>query len=138
MLIILNKCLLSRFSSRTRRNIIEISHCVLLLSGSSDGYRRRIDWILDLRTQLYTQLGTTSNCSIIANLHTLEITVTLAKPFPACSVLTSRSVATAFSSGDSSASSSQLLSSQPPVQNSTLNRLSDWRPSHTNLLVFTS
>jgi hypothetical protein len=40
-----------------------------------------------------------------------------AKPFPAFYVFTSRSLATAFNSGDSSASRAQVLSSQTPVQN---------------------
>jgi hypothetical protein len=38
--------------------------------------------------------------------------------FPACYVLTSRSLSTASSSGDCSASRSQVLLSQPPLQNS--------------------
>jgi hypothetical protein len=68
---------------------------------------------------LYTQLGTTSNYSATANLHTLQITTAIAKPFPACCIFTSRSLTTASNSGDSSASRSQVLSSQAPVQNST-------------------
>jgi hypothetical protein len=39
-------------------------------------------------------------------------------PFPACCVFTSRSLATASNSGDCSASRAQVLSSQPPNQNS--------------------
>jgi hypothetical protein len=43
---------------------------------------------------LYTRLKTTSNYSAIANLHNLQITTAPTKPFPACFVLTSRSLAT--------------------------------------------
>jgi hypothetical protein len=67
---------------------------------------------------LYTPLGTTSNYSATADLHTLQITTAPAKPFPACYVLTSRFLATTSNSGDSSASHAQVLLSQPPVQNS--------------------
>jgi hypothetical protein len=38
--------------------------------------------------------------------------------FPACCAFTNRSLATASNSGDSSASRAQVLSSQPPIQNS--------------------
>jgi hypothetical protein len=68
---------------------------------------------------LNTQLGTTSNYSATANLYNSQITITLAKPFPACCVFTSRFLATDSNSGDSSTSRSQVLSSQPPVQKST-------------------
>jgi hypothetical protein len=67
---------------------------------------------------LNPQLATTSNYSPTANLHTLQITAAAAKPSPACYVLTSRSLATASNSGDSSASRAQVLLSQSPMQNS--------------------
>jgi hypothetical protein len=54
-----------------------------------------MDWILDLLTNLYTPLGTASNYSAIANLHTIQIATAPAKPFPAYYVLTSLSLATA-------------------------------------------
>jgi hypothetical protein len=60
--------------------------------------------------------------SAVAILHTSPITTPPAKTFSACCVFTSRSLATASNSGDSSASLVQVLSSQIPVQNSTLNR----------------
>jgi hypothetical protein len=53
---------------------------------------------------LYTRLGTARNYSAIANLYNSQIATAHAKPFPACSVFTSRSLATASNSGDSSAS----------------------------------
>jgi hypothetical protein len=63
---------------------------------------------------LHTQLGTACNYSAIANLHNSQITTAPSEPFIACFVFTSRSLAAASSSGDSS---------QPPVQNSTDNWL---------------
>jgi hypothetical protein len=73
-----------------------------------------MDWIFDL----LRRLGSTGNYNAIPNFHTLQITAAPTKPFPACSVLTSRSLETASNSGDSSASRAQVLMSQPPVQNS--------------------
>jgi hypothetical protein len=75
----------------------------------------RLDWI-GFTDHLYTQLGTTSSHSAAAELHTLQFTTAPAKPFPACCVLTSRSLATARNSGASRAQA--LLSQPPPVQNS--------------------
>jgi hypothetical protein len=67
---------------------------------------------------LYTPLGTTSNYSAIPNLHILQITAAPAKSSPACSVSNSRSLATPANNWDSSATRAQVVSSQPPVQNS--------------------
>jgi hypothetical protein len=67
----------------------------------------------------YTPLGTTSNYSATANLHNSQITISTAKPFPACCVFANRSLATASNNGDSWASRAQVLPSQRPVQNST-------------------
>jgi hypothetical protein len=74
-----------------------------------------LDWILHLLT-IYTQLVNVSNYSTIVNIHNSQITTAPAKLFQACCVFTSRSLAAAFISGDSSASRSQVLSSQTPVQ----------------------
>jgi hypothetical protein len=60
-----------------------------------------MDWILDL----LTQLGTASNNSAIAGANI--------KSFSVCSVLTSRSLATASNCEDSSLSRAQVLLSQP-------------------------
>jgi hypothetical protein len=57
---------------------------------------------------LYTPLGSTGNYSAVANLNNLRITTAPARPFPACYVLTSHSLATASNSGYSSASRPQL------------------------------
>jgi hypothetical protein len=53
---------------------------------------------------LCTHLGTTSNYSSIENLHISQITTAPVRSFPACCVVTSRSLAKASNSGDSSAS----------------------------------
>jgi nicotinamide riboside transporter PnuC len=67
----------------------------------------------------YTQLGTTSNYSATANFHNSQIVTAPDKPFPKPAVpLQSLSLAAASNSGDSSASPTQVLSSQPPVHNS--------------------
>jgi hypothetical protein len=66
---------------------------------------------------LYTQHGTTSTYNATVELHTFHITTALAKQIRACSVFTSRSLTTASSNGNSSASRPQVLSSQPPMQN---------------------
>jgi hypothetical protein len=65
---------------------------------------------------VYTRPEIISNCSAAANLHNLQITTASSKPFPACCVFTSRSLATASNSKDSSASRTQVFSSQTPVQ----------------------
>jgi hypothetical protein len=70
---------------------------------------------------LYTPLRITSNYSAIAPVSTIYKSPQHPPSlFPACCVFTSRSLATASNSGDSSASHAQVLSSQPPMQNSTL------------------
>jgi hypothetical protein len=71
---------------------------------------------------LHTPLGTTNNYSATTSLHNPQIVTAPDKSFPVCCVFTSRSLATACNSGDSSTSRVQVLSSQPPVQK-TLNWL---------------
>jgi hypothetical protein len=86
-----------------------------------------------------TSLGTTGNYSAVANPQTLQIARMPAKPFQACCVFINRPLAAASNSGDSSASRSQVLSSQHPIQNSTLNwLLPGWQPFHTSFLVVSS
>jgi hypothetical protein len=63
----------------------------------------------------------TSEYSAIVNLYALQITTAPAKPFSTCRDFISRSLTTTSNSGDFSASRPQVLSSQPPVRNSTLN-----------------
>jgi hypothetical protein len=67
---------------------------------------------------LHTQLGTTSNYSATTKLQNSQITTAHTKLFPAYCVFTSLSPAMASNSGDSSALSAQVLSSQIPIQNS--------------------
>jgi hypothetical protein len=55
---------------------------------------------MDSILHLLTQLGTTSNNSAIADLHTLQITAANTKSSTDCSVFNSRSLATASNSGD--------------------------------------
>jgi hypothetical protein len=76
-----------------------------------------MDWIFDLLTKLYTPLRITRNYMVPANIRTLQFTTAHAKPFPACYALTSRSLATASNSGDSSDSLSEVLPSPILVQN---------------------
>jgi hypothetical protein len=71
-------------------------------------YGRGLDWEMDLLTSLYTRLGTTSNYSAIADLHSLQITVAHAKP-QLFIVVSSRCLVTALNSGDSSVSVLMLL-----------------------------
>jgi hypothetical protein len=54
-------------------------------------YRRVLDWMIGFIDILFTQLGTTGNYSAIADLPTLQFTVTHALGF---SVFTSRILAT--------------------------------------------
>jgi hypothetical protein len=76
---------------------------------------RGLEWWLELLTT-YTPLGTASNYSATVSLHNSQITAPT-KPLPACYVLTSRSLATASNSENSSASRAQILPSLTVVQN---------------------
>jgi hypothetical protein len=64
---------------------------------------------------LYTRLGPTSDYNTTANLQNSQIITALAKTFTAFCIFTSRSLATASNSRDSSASRAQVISSQPPI-----------------------
>jgi hypothetical protein len=79
-------------------------------------YRQGIDWITTFVEHLYTQLVTKSNYNAIADVHTLQIITAHAKHFPACCVLTSRSLATASNTGDSSATRAQVFPSPTVVR----------------------
>jgi hypothetical protein len=69
---------------------------------------------------LHTRLvnTSTSNYTSIADLHKSQFTAVPIKPFSACCAFTNRSLATASNNGNFSASRVQVLSSQPPLQNS--------------------
>jgi hypothetical protein len=88
-------------------------------------------WTGDWIDHFTTRLGTTSNYSATANLHTLQINTAPVKSFPACCAFTSRSLVMASNSGDSSASALEsslnggslltlgylIWSSQTPAEN---------------------
>jgi hypothetical protein len=102
-------------------------------------YRRDLDWWMDLPNTYthHSELQVITAPPLISTLYKSPLhPLTL---FPACCVFISRSLPAASNRGDSSASRAQVLSSQPPVQNSTLNivnwQLPGWRPFHTYLLV---
>jgi hypothetical protein len=85
-------------------------------------YRRGFGFDVGFTDHLYTQLQITSNYNAIANLHTLQITTTPTKPFPAYCIFTSRFLVTACNSGNSSASAmaapyQRLIFSQILVHN---------------------
>jgi hypothetical protein len=58
---------------------------------------------------LYAPIVTTSNCSAIDDLHSLQIATETAKPFPASCVSNSLSLARAYNSGDSSDSRDHVI-----------------------------
>jgi hypothetical protein len=74
-----------------------------------------MDWVL----HLMTPLETISNYSVIADLHTLQITDASTKSSPARSVFNSRFLVTDVNSKDSSASRAQVLSVQRISRNLT-------------------
>jgi hypothetical protein len=76
---------------------------------------------------IYWPLGTTSNYSATANLHSLEITTANTTSSPACSVFNSRFLATASNRRDSSDSHAQVR----PVQRISPN----WTPSIMNSTI---
>jgi hypothetical protein len=91
-------------------------------------YRQGFGLVIRFIDHLYTRLGTTSNYSASANLHSSQITTAPASSFPACCVSTSRSLVTASNSWDFFSFRSQVpsewhlpsncpFSSQTPVQN---------------------
>jgi hypothetical protein len=99
------KCLRTRDDTLFSSEAFRVVTCVCVCD-----YRQCLDWWMDLLTT-YTQ--DTQVQIITASplyLHNSQITTAPAKLSPACCVFTSRSLATASNSGDSSASRSQVLS----------------------------
>jgi hypothetical protein len=93
----------------------------MILSRFRGDCRRGLDWRIDLLTTYIHHLE-------LEGIAALSLISTLCKSpeqplsvFIACCVFISRHLATALDSGDSSASRAQVLSSQPLMQNSTLN-----------------
>jgi hypothetical protein len=72
---------------------------------------------MDWKLGLLLPLGTTSNYSTIANLHTLQFTTAPAKPFLACYVITSHSLLVDSNGGESSVSCCQVLPLLNVIQN---------------------
>jgi hypothetical protein len=70
-------------------------------------YSGGLHWIFDF-FHLYTRLVITSNYSVTANLHNLQINTAPVKTFLACCVFSRRSLATAFKSKISSSSCAQV------------------------------
>jgi hypothetical protein len=116
-------------------------HLHLVLSSFVYDYRRGMDWWMDLLTTYtyHLEQQVITVLSLIATLYkSLQYLLSL---FPACYLFIRRALAAACNSGDSSVSRAQVLSSQPPMPNSTpkwTNWVPGWRPFHTNLLVFSS
>jgi hypothetical protein len=91
-----------------------------ILSWFICDYRWDLEWWLDLLTT-YTQdskLQAITAPPLISTIHKSQHLLTL---FTDCCVFISHSLAMADNSGDSSVSRTQVLSSQPPMQNTTLN-----------------
>jgi hypothetical protein len=107
---------------------------ILILSRFGGDCRHRLDWWMDLLTTYthYLELEAFTAPSLICTIHkSLQHSLSL---FAGCCFFISCSVVVASNSGDSSASCTRVLSSQPPMQNSTLN----WLLIALTLLVITS
>jgi hypothetical protein len=105
------------------------THCVGGWLGPRDGldsivtifvcdYGQGVDWWMDLITTYthHSEVQLITAPLLISTIHKLP--QHMLSIFPACCVLASRSLATAYSNGDSSTCRAQVLLSQPPVQNS--------------------
>jgi hypothetical protein len=83
-------------------------------------YRRGMNWWMDL-LNTYTHHPELQEITALSPFSTLyKPPQHSLNPFPACCIFISRSIVTASNTRDSSASRAQVLSSQPPMQNSTL------------------
>jgi hypothetical protein len=78
---------------------------MIILPGACD-YRRGMAWITGFidTTRTHAPLGTICDYSATANLHNSQFNIAPAKPFQACCIFTSRSLATASNGGDFPAS----------------------------------
>jgi hypothetical protein len=80
-------------------------------------YRLGLDWWMDILTTYTRNSEVLVIHSATANLHNSQITTTPAKPFLACCVFTSRSLATTSNSGDTSVSRAHAIAGWPPSRN---------------------
>jgi hypothetical protein len=114
-------------------------HNIIMYLGVCD-YRRSMDWMLGLLTTCihHSELQVITAVSLISTLYkSQQPPLSLFQP----AVFTSRSLATASNTGDSSASCIQVLLSQPPVQNScqlTTSWVPGWRPFYAIIQIFSS
>jgi hypothetical protein len=104
----------------TQRQEPPFTHSYYQYFGVSD-YRRGMYWWMDILNTCahHSELQAITVPLLIFTIHMSPAPVL--NLFPACCFFTSPSLATASNSTYSSASRVQILSSQPPVQNSTLN-----------------
>jgi hypothetical protein len=105
--------------SRAARVMLPVRTHSTILSRFRGDYRRSMDWWMDLLTTYthHSELQVITALLLISTLYqSLEHLLSL---FPSCCIFFSHSLAAAPDSGDSSASCSQVLSLQPPVQNLT-------------------
>jgi hypothetical protein len=93
-------------------------HCLLYILSHVTWLWTGFGLVNGFVDHLYTWLVSTSKYSATTDLRNSQITTAPAKPFSACSIFTSHSLATASNSGDPSASGAKVLSLQPFVQNS--------------------
>jgi hypothetical protein len=84
---------MARSLSFTLRIYIQIQMYTVTYYGVCVTYRRGLDWMIGFIDTLYTPLLTTGNYSAMANVRTLQFTVTHTLQFP---VFTSRILATNF------------------------------------------
>lgn len=128
----------SAYSSRRLRQQIPTKYChVWGVTINGVWFGERIYWPLIHTTRNYKHLQCYHWFPHFTNHYKA-----LAKLFPACCVSNSCSLVTASNSKNSSASHTQVISSEPPVQNSNLNwqltGFPGWWPFHTSILDFSS
>jgi hypothetical protein len=95
------------------RNSISTGKChiiIIIIVTCMGDSRRGFGLYIGFTDHLYTRLKTTKQLRRHRYLHNSQITTAPTKPFPACCVFTSLSLATASNSGDSSASRARVLS----------------------------
>jgi hypothetical protein len=97
-----------------------LAHSISMLSRFGGDSKWRMDWITGFIDHSFIRLGTTSNYISTVDLHTLQITAANTKSPAACSVCSSRSLISASSCRDLSASHAQVRPVQLISRNWTL------------------